>query len=70
MTPQEKAKQLYSQFEDEIVGLEGDEWFYSSKRCSLKAVDEILEAIKGIYDYDFQSLNPYWEEVKKEIEKL
>jgi hypothetical protein len=41
-----------------------------AKQCALIAVDEILDVINGIYDYDFEKLNPYWQEVKQEIENL
>jgi hypothetical protein len=65
MTPKEKAKELYFKMhsQEQIVSKE-------AKQCALIAVDEILDVIVMIYDYDFEKLNPYWEEVKKEIEAL
>ena len=70
MTPQEKAIKLvikfsnyacWGRFEDE------DENLQNSKKCALIAVDEVwrqLESARVFEDYD------YWQEVKKEIEKL
>jgi hypothetical protein len=71
MTPKEKAIELYNYYEqlgrDFTRGVSMKEF---TKLCALRAVDEILDVIVTIYDYDFEKLNPYWEEVKKEIEKL
>ena len=64
MTPKEKAKELYSKFEDGITGLEGYEWWDSAKQCALIAVDEILNVLFQHHKID------YWKEVKQEIEKL
>jgi hypothetical protein len=72
MTPKEKAIELYNKF----LNPSGDTYLYgmleheSAKECALIAVDEILDVITSIYDYDFEKLNPYWEEVKQEIENL
>jgi hypothetical protein len=64
MTPKEKAKDLF-----EIYLLEtGNETF--AKKCALIAVDEILDLIITIYDYDREQLDPYWKQVKQELEKL
>jgi hypothetical protein len=67
MTPKEKAIELSDKF-----------YFISSffsdsedaKQCALIAVDEILDAIVIINEYDFEPLNKYWQEVKIEIGKL
>ena len=69
MTPKEKAKELVDKMWniDERYGSIG---FHEAKQCALICVDEILDLIDTIYDYDRESLNPYWEEVKQEIEKL
>ncbi len=71
MTPKEKALELYNYYEqlgrDFTRGISMKEF---AKLCALRAVDEILDVIVTIYDYDFEKLNPYWEEVKKEIEKI
>jgi hypothetical protein len=42
----------------------------NAKQCALIAVDEILDLIDTIYDYDRESLDPYWKQVKQELEKL
>jgi hypothetical protein len=65
MTPKEKAKELYFKMhsQEQIISKE-------AKQCALIAIDEILDVIVTIYDYDFEKLNPYWEEVKKEIENI
>jgi hypothetical protein len=64
MTPKEKAKELYTTYIDYTFG------DFNCKQCTLIAVDEILNVLIGIYDYDYEVLNPYWQEVKQEIEKL
>ena len=77
MTPKEKAIELVTKygelsifctpiFNDVLI----PEIREHTRQCALIAVDEILDVIVMIYDYDFEKLNPYWEEVKKEIEKL
>jgi hypothetical protein len=72
MTPKEKAKEIFLKFALYIragymFDEEADE---DAKKCALIAVDEILNVLIGIYDYDYEVLNPYWQEVKQEIEKL
>lgn len=59
MSPQDKAKELIRKYYS-IGAIE-------CKDCALIAVDEVwrqLEAARVFEDYD------YWQEVKKEIEKL
>jgi hypothetical protein len=64
MTPKEKAIELFEKMYEYAIFDE------AAKQCALIAVEEILDVITGIYDYDFEVLNPYWEKVKQEIEKL
>ncbi len=67
MTPKEKAKELfdkYNYFLPDAIEINKEHLKY----CSLIAVDEILNATNSIYV--FNSLNEYWKEVKKEIEKI
>ena len=68
MTPKEKAQELFDKILNEIDKTCDD--YFTAKQCTLIAVAEILDVITGIYDYDFEKLNPYWEEVKQEIEAL
>lgn len=68
MTPKEKAKQLYNKmwtFEDEndIESMSR----YNAKQCALVCVNEIIEELNTI---PFVNQNEYWQEVKKEINKL
>ena len=77
MTPKEKAEELVKklfEFNHRVKwDSDNDEWtqdYYLAQKCALIAVDEILDLIDTIYDYDRESLNPYWLEVKQEIEKL
>ncbi len=80
MTPKEKAEKLVGMFEHQITKGDVDgEWLtehlikyfhYTAKQCALIAVDEILDVITSIYDYDFEKLNPFWQEVKQEINNL
>ena len=82
MTPKEKAKELVDKFlKHNTVWIDDENYYYSekkSKQCALIAVDEILNVIpysimdthKGeVYFYENDERN-YFEEVKKEIEKL
>ena len=64
MTPKEKANELVNKF----IQTNGNAFF--AKECALIAVDEILNMLVGIYDYDREVLYPYWKQVKQEIEKL
>jgi hypothetical protein len=65
MTPQEKAKELYSKFLRYVPAEEEFEHEYT-KQCALIAVDEIIDILNS----DINPLANYWYEVKKEIEKL
>ena len=73
MTPKKKAEQLVDRFMA-IKSMKLSDYsliYYPfAKLCALEAVDEILNVLIGIYDYDYEVLNPYWQEVKQEIEKL
>ena len=67
MTPKEKAEELMDKMY--YIGRYDDQESYNptmawerGKQCALIAVDEILD--KDGYN------NDYWQEVKKEIEKL
>jgi hypothetical protein len=69
MTPKEKAKELVFKFDDTMEFSTPQRF---AKQCALIAVDEIINAI----DFDWMevqnldSQHRYWEEVKREIEKL
>jgi hypothetical protein len=43
-----------------------DEWYRHAKECALIAVDEILNVLNVIDNFEMI----YWEQVKQEIEKL
>jgi hypothetical protein len=69
MTPKEKAEELVNKYSiwcwNEVVCD-----YEIAKQCALIAVDEILDSITKINQYDFGTLNYYWNEVKQELEKL
>jgi hypothetical protein len=72
MTPKEKALNLIDRFEnysfmdiDKRISA-----FLSAKKCALIAVDEILSMGIMSDSGDWRMAKSYWEEVKKEIEKL
>lgn len=69
MTPQEKAKQLFESFEDDLM--ESDVYFLEAakKRCALIAVNEIIDIFENIDDIQGWYYS-YWESVKIEIEKI
>ena len=59
MTPKEKAAELISKFT--FLSLpESNAKFYNPKQCALIAVEELLDTEDHLY----------WNEVRKEIEKL
>ena len=70
MTPKEKAIELVVKFKHTAYSdyLTTDNEYNNAKQCALIAVEEILNVIVGTYDFDV--LNQYWQEVKKEIENL
>jgi hypothetical protein len=59
-TPREKAVELIYKF-----GME-NQYYERTKQCALIAVDEILNVLNVIDNFEMI----YWEEVKQEIEKL
>jgi len=71
MKPKEKAKELVSKYM--MVDTHDEDHFIirqqRGKKCALIAVDEILEIVKSDDSALIVEL-PYWQEVKKEIEKL
>ena len=69
MTPKEKSIELHAQFMKPVDGLHKYPMcFDTAKQCALIAVEEILNN-DGFTQFD-QYLTEYWNEVKKEIEKL
>jgi hypothetical protein len=70
MTPKEKAIELvdryYSLFS---IELENTIDISEAKQCALITVDEILDIIDNMNQYDHR-LDYYWEQVKQELEKL
>jgi hypothetical protein len=66
MTPKEQAEDLILKFKssESQDGYNDVRDFHSATRCSLIAVDQILEIIDSNYDFI------YWTEVKNELEKL
>ena len=68
MTPKETAKELYNKYA--FVEIANYTSKFEVKQCALIAVDEILDIVNSIYDYDREVLYPYWQEVKHEINLL
>jgi hypothetical protein len=72
MTPKEKAEELFSTYRYALsmpnapLGEHKDD---IAKKCALIAVNEILEDREEI-DGMMVINDPYWQEVKQEIEKL
>ena len=73
MIPKEKAIELIDKFQElnrsKISDYSRIE-FPTAKQCALIAVDEILLIKKEIWDDFHLEYFKYWQEVKKEIEKL
>lgn len=82
MTPKEKAQELFDKMHEEIYNRDMYNDLYRAKQCALIVVNEILELNETQEEYQIQYDNgewsrelgyrysKYWEEVKKEIEKL
>ena len=69
MTPKEKAIQLIDNFRLNVLDYEGSGLnLFKAKQCALTAVDEILNTIEQIFE-TFEE-RKYWQEVKKEIQKI
>jgi hypothetical protein len=70
MTPKEKADELINKY---LTSRDANQWddvrdVHAAIRCALIAVDEIIEALENNAANSASWL--YYEEVKKEIEKL
>ena len=66
MTPKEKAKELTYKY----FNWYGDEFYFSlekAKEAALICVDEIINSIQNL---QYNRKTDFWENVKKEIEKL
>lgn len=73
MTPKERAKNLVDKHIKLCVEKDYHQDFklIQAKRGALIAVDEIIDATKGMVDEDNgYSTDSYWQEVKQEIQKL
>ena len=71
MTPKEKADQLLTKYINQWFAFGDYLSLAKAKQCALIAVDEILKS--NPYDVsktDMDSTIDFWQEVKKEIEKL
>ena len=72
MTAKEKAAYLAEKYWDDVL-IDTDFSWGRSKKCALIAVDEIINELRNQGD-EFQNyeiyIKEYWQEVKKEIEKL
>ncbi len=83
MKPKNKAKELVNKFREQTDGIAPYNYDDVNKQCALIAVDEMLplcsptrimykevnEYLCGFFLIEYTE-HKYWEEVKKEIEKL
>jgi uncharacterized protein YjcR len=72
MTPREKADELYSKYDDLLNKDFGNPIVFDNqiKQCALIAVDEILFVLNECEDTYSENASQFYNEVKKEIEKL
>ena len=80
MTPQEKANELYSKYDDLLNKDFGNPIVFDNqiKQCALIAVDELINMCKLYNNHNvvidtkiYTELTiEYWQEVKQEIENL
>ena len=68
MTPKEKAWSIFWNFKNIPDKWKNEKVFqnYYAKQCALIAVDEILNGSRLFYSQDYN----FWQEVKKELQKL
>ncbi len=71
MTPKEKAQELLDKMYSVRSSSASDITMYFAKQCALIAVDELIKLDYDSLEYYGElSSTDYWEEVRKEIEKL
>jgi hypothetical protein len=72
MTPKEKASRLVADFIKHSRAEKDIKPIQSAKKCALIAVDYIITSNphSNPFNTDVYSTMDYWQEVKKEIEKL
>ena len=76
MTLKDKAKELFDKYCYAIRTEETGSGYFTNiiyaKQCALIAVDEILNLLINVYEFDEFNNGKveYWQEVKKELEKL
>lgn len=73
MTPKKKADELYEAFFYSIPSFtdEGQLEHKTAKQCALIAVNEVIANIEPSVSMDvIEARIKYWQEVKKEIEKI
>ena len=71
MIPKDKAKELVLKYEKILFNrFTTEEDWVKCVECALLAVDEILSLNVFEYYSDWTNTIEYWEEVKREIEKL
>jgi hypothetical protein len=68
MTPKEKADEIFEKMLNKVYLLDKMPWRDVSKKCTLIAVDEIINSVDDEHVSDI--FNERWQQVKQEIEKL
>jgi len=70
MTPKEKAIEIVDSY---FTIIDGQVEFKLIKQCALIAVDELYQyscSVEGFDEINGVEFNPFWQEVKQEIEAL
>ena len=70
LEPKEKAIELFNKFKLAPIGPIYFMHPQHSKKCAIIAVDEIIKQCWDYRDIDLQASYDYWQEVKKQINKL
>jgi hypothetical protein len=72
MTPQQKANEMYSKYDDLLNKDFINPIVFDNqlKQCVLIAIDELIEIACDYSDFDETVTKEYWDKVKIEIEKL
>ncbi len=69
MTVKEKAKELITNYHNELVDNEFRKSYYAAKKCATIAASECLSVISNEYSDTTEAVQ-YWKDVLTEIDKL
>lgn len=69
-TTKKKADAIYSKFEDEIIGLEGQEWYDSALKCAILSVKHTIEVLDSLHDDMSENLSVIASKINEQTKLL